>query len=474
MVVEDKKFYKEIQESLGEEGVHLHFASTIEEAQQYLKDKQFNLNGIFINPEISNKEAITLLQTYHENHIPVPLYLITDELDKLSQGLTKEDIGVHGLAKSAREVSEMVKIIQIGMQNFDQKSAIDKKDTLDRVDNPIVENDIAFIPIKVQNFITGHYSYFDIYVKLNAQKYVKLIAAGDDIDLANLRKYKLRGIEYLYIRKSVQEHYVEFCQKLADKVLASNKVSGESKIGRTLNHGQEVLKFLAVQGLDQKNIEYAQNYSTQVYKLVDKLSEQNKIIKKFLQSMASFEHAMGVSILAGLMGREYGLEAQECIEVLGLAATLHDIGLSKKRTHYSEQDDLLFYEEEKIEEELKSDSIKSSREKELKEIYYNHAAVGSQIVSRLSGINPVIKQIIFEHHKWNDGSSREQEGFHKLDEGGMVHPLAQIIGVCDEFAKLIKQVGGNRLSKQELKTFITCLVHYNESIGQLFLKTMTK
>ncbi|MBL7664501.1 MAG: HD domain-containing protein [Bacteriovoracaceae bacterium] len=474
LIVEDKKFYEKVKKSLGEENLHLHFVSTVDEAQKYLKDKQFNLNGIFINPEISNKEGVTLLKTYHENHIPVPVYLITDDLDKLSQGLTKEDMGIHGVAKSAREVTEMVKIIQIGMKEFDKARAMEVRDTLDTKDKEIQENDIAFVPIKIQNFITGQYSYFDVYIKINSNKYIKIVAAGDDFDFERIKKYNLRGTQYFYIRKNAQEHYVEFCDKLAKKVLASNKVSADMKINRTMNHGEEVLKFFAVQGLDENSLTFAKNYTTSVYELLEKVSEQNKIIKKFLKNINTYEHAIAVSILSGLMGRAYGLEAQECIEILGMAATLHDIGLSKKRTHYSEGDDLLFYEEEKIEAELKSEGLKPSREKELLEIYLGHPKRGVEMISSLKNINPTVVQIIAEHHKWNNASKDELKGFHKLEGKGMVHPLAQIVGLCDEFAKLLKLVGGQRLSRDELKTFLTSLTHYNESIGQLFIKTMTK
>jgi putative nucleotidyltransferase with HDIG domain len=469
LVIEDEAFYEDVQAELGDDSLHLHFAKDLAEARKYLEDPNFDLNGVFVNPDVSDTEGIRLLKVYHENHIPIPFYLIAADLEKYEKGLTIEKMGVHGQTKSAIEVAEMLFRIQEGMKKFEQA-----KESQD-IDDGSAEkvNDITFIPIKIQNFITGQKSYFDVYMKLNSHKYVKVIKAGDEIDLERMKKYSLRGVGILYIKKTQQEHYLNFCEKLAKKVLSTKKIHKSAKINKTFNHGQEVLKFLTAQGLDKDKIEYARSFSINVYELVTKLSGENKLIKSFMNNIVSFEHAIGVSMLAGLMGRNYGLEAQECIEVLGVAACLHDIGLCKRKTHYSEDDDLLFYEEEKIESELNDESTTQARKDELWELYKEHPQRAVEIIGKLK-LNPVVIQIIKEHHKWNDGKKDVQEGFHKLDQGGVVHPLAQIVGLCDEFSKLIRQVGNHKLQKEDLQTFLQNLAHYNENIGQLFLKTMTK
>ena len=125
----------------------------------------------------------------------------------------------------------------------------------------------------------------------------------------------------------------------------------------------------------------------------------------------TYLHSLSVCILSIALGRFLGLP-RETLRELGFGAFLHDIG--KMRI----PDNVL----------NKPGRLDDSEMAVMRE----HPALGLEIVDGSERIPESSRNVIFSHHERLDGS-----GYTEGVEGGHIHPLTQIVSVCDTYDALI-------------------------------------
>ena len=124
-------------------------------------------------------------------------------------------------------------------------------------------------------------------------------------------------------------------------------------------------------------------------------------------------HAINVSVLAMMIGRELGLEPER-MNVLGVGCLFHDIGLS----------DVPGKVLTKIEPLTRV-------EREIREM---HCSYGVDIAKRI-GLAPAVQTIIQQHHEFQDGS-----GYPKRLKGEAIDLLARIVVVANHYDNLCNPV----------------------------------
>lgn len=124
-------------------------------------------------------------------------------------------------------------------------------------------------------------------------------------------------------------------------------------------------------------------------------------------------HAINVSVLAMMIGRELGLEPER-MNVLGVGCLFHDIGLS----------DVPGKVVTKIEPLTRV-------EREIREM---HCGYGVDIAKRI-GLAPAVQTIIQQHHEFQDGS-----GYPKRLKGEAIDLLARIVVVANHYDNLCNPV----------------------------------
>lgn len=436
----------------------VHYAKSVDEAKAILSEGKIKFNCIFINPDLSEGTGVTLIRNCHAYQTAVPIYLIVESLEKLGNAITEKNIGIQGTLKDPAEIVSIAKIIENGMKQFDFQKAIDANKAIKDPEEETSEG--TLVGIKAANFLSGSKSFFDVFVRLGKNKFVKILDAGEGFEPGRLNRYMDKGLEYLYIKKEAQKYYLDFCDKLTTKIIKSDKVSATIKITQTLNQGHEVASFLQKNGLDAESLEYATSFSNNVTTLLKNVGENDKTLKAFLQNLASFEHSAGTALIAGLIARKMGYEGNDCVTVLGVAATLHDIGLYKINNVYDNFDpEHDYYDEDELEIELKNKGIAESRRRMILKTYSEHPIRGSEIVQKMNGIDKLVPQLIAQHHERINGS-----GFPGLVKNQMINPLSQIIGVADDFTKLIKRISNLKATKDELLTFPTKLEGFSGQV----------
>ncbi|MBT3585784.1 MAG: HD domain-containing protein [Halobacteriovoraceae bacterium] len=294
---------------------------------------------------------------------------------------------------------------------------------------------------------------------MRKDKFVKVLSVGDCITSNRLEKYIDKGLGHLFIKKSEQEGYVSFCQQVVAN-LHSVEIPSDSKIKMTLTSGDETLKYLKDQGLDDESIEYAKEFACNAQKTVEGLAANEETIKSLILNASVFEHSSGTALIAGLVARELGYENKKQLQNLGLAALLHDIGLFE-----SDGNDKIFLEEFDVEEELNKKSTSADRKEALSALYNDHPGNAAFMLSKIKTIDDEILLMVEQHHMRPMGRGFPTWNFQELQ----LHPLGQILAISDEYSKSLSAFGRGKINKSELNSFSKGLGSFDQKLRKAFL-----
>ena len=87
----------------------------------------------------------------------------------------------------------------------------------------------------------------------------------------------------------------------------------------------------------------------------------------------------------------------------------------------------------------------------------------------MKNINPIVAQVVAEHHERIDDS-----GFPQLIKASMINPYAQIVGVADEFSLCLKSIKSGK-NVGGIQEFMTNMSGFSPKVQriwcEIFLKT---
>jgi len=221
-------------------------------------------------------------------------------------------------------------------------------------------------------------------------------------------------------------------------------------VSQTLNLGEETMSFLKNSNVDEKSLKAASSFVSTTQDMLSQFKPQeNNIIDKFLSDVAGHDHGVGTTMVAALMAKAMGIESTYGVDILGMAALLHNIGLQKlpKDLHLEDEN------------QMTTEEVK---------IFRTHTEIGAQELSKISGINAVVIHAVKEHHV-----RRYNQGFPLNIQYGKTAVVSQIVGVSSEFvhamalSKLNPKVDPFEIMANSLKGFSLQLV-------KAFQKTMGK
>ncbi len=389
-------------------------------AQLMLADTSRQYLSIFVNLSLKDGYGLSVIRFAHRYRPSVPKFLIQNLEDK-NEFLTRNfyRLGIQACIQKTDEYSKYLNFTSISNNTFDPKIALE----MSRWNSDPVgfEKDFMvneFIPILAENFISGSRSFFDLYVKLPSNRCIKILKAGESFSDDRLINYLNKGVTHFYLKKEAQEIYLNYCDQLASTLINKSKKTHQTKSNYTLNHGHEVMKFLQQEGIKSSTLEYAKNFIGNVQDLVkdtSKKSQDNLYLNGFLNSLIAYDHGVSVALIACMVGKELGIDSHSRIEVLGIAGMLHDIGLFQLPPETHEED-----------LEIMSQAVK--------EQYFMHPILGADILKTLPGIEPITVQAVLQHHE-----RRNQLGFPNKIGPGSINRISELIGISDEFLKLIKK-----------------------------------
>jgi HD-GYP domain-containing protein (c-di-GMP phosphodiesterase class II) len=432
----DKQFLDRLRDEFSHRGGsdpvdsgHLILASDPQEVLRKLADSQVRISGFFVNPSMLNPLSIPLLQASVRHRPNVPIFFMTDGQKLPVSAMELQFLTVRGILHKPLDSTMILKTLASSLSGFDGAAAIQAAAVnTDPLETQIAAQDKDFAPIIASNYVAGSRSFFDLYVRLQSNKYVKVLRAGDSFSAERLSKYTSKGLTHFHLRKEVQERYLQYFDKLAASLLRRTDAPVSLQTTVTLNQGDEVAGFLKSRGVTEESIQHARQFVENVTLLTERMRlDRDAGIQKFLTNVALRDHAVAATILASLLARELQFQADKSVHIVGLASMFHDLALVEHQ------------------ELIDEDASKMSAEQLA--IYHAHPEKSAAMLEIHRSVDRSVIQAIQQHHE-----RRTRQGFPHRIGAGALNRVAEVIGLADEFAHVIV-----RSAKEPGKDLVTAM-----------------
>lgn len=282
---------------------------------------------------------------------------------------------------------------------------------MDRFDTDFID-----ISISVLGKVKGPLP-FDVYIRRAANAYTKLFKKGDAVDMDRFRTYEEeKKVRDLFVNIEDYRQYLLYVEQVASDVIADSSTTPPEEVLHVVKEMVSLTMFEMIvnMNIDQQSVGHA---AQTIKGCLGVLAQDPKSLVKLFQLMTTHpyvvRHSVSTSLMAILLGKALGLEAQKTLNVIGLGAFLHDIGMSR----------LPFEPEEK--EELTPEEWKMVKE---------HPQLGKRLLDAVRSVPPEVRMIVMQHHEQPNGA-----GYPDALHDKEIYYLAKIVAIADSFAALVSK-----------------------------------
>lgn len=251
-------------------------------------------------------------------------------------------------------------------------------------------------------------------------------------------KVKLREIEGLYVSEEDEALYQAYVTRHLQSIAKNRDIPTDQKAHLIYEKATETVSAMFKNPESLENVQNAQDVVNNSIEII--LSDQcavESLMKITAHDYYTHTHSVNVSIYTLSLGSFLGITGKD-LEVLGMAAILHDLGKSK------------------IDYEIinKNGKLTDDEFAEMKK----HPAFGHEIALKLGIDDERILSGIRHHHEKIEG-----RGYPDNLKGDEISYFARIIGVCDVFDALSTK----RSYKDPMSSFESLLLMKQQMAGHL-------
>jgi HD-GYP domain-containing protein (c-di-GMP phosphodiesterase class II) len=406
----DPVFLKTLSAQAGQQagGLGLLTAQDGKAANAIISDPSRRLAAIFINPAISQPSGLMVIRLAHQYRPGVPIHIVSEAGESHFSEQDQRLLAVHRVVEKPVSYAELLKLANpTHMQQGEDASAAETPKQ-----EETSEDDKNYFPVRANDFLSAERSFFNLFIRLASGHYVKVLNAGDEFTQDQLRGYLRKGLTLFYIRREEQEGYLNYCDRLAQGTLRNPSASLESKVGQMVLHGEETMRFLRNHGFKESQLEHASHFIGQINDLLRQVDfKKYKVFKAFMANLNAVEHGTGTAIVASLVASS--MKVVPPAQTLGVAALFHDLGLYQMPVELQEEDESSFTPAQW-------------------DLYRTHPSIGAQLLSSIDRFDPASAQAVALHHQRLQG-----RGFPALGDGRKPDTLAELVGISDEFVRLV-------------------------------------
>ncbi|MCB9061339.1 MAG: response regulator [Halobacteriovoraceae bacterium] len=255
----------------------------------------------------------------------------------------------------------------------------------------------------------------DVYIRINSEKFIKIIDANTMYASEIVLKYKNKGARTLFIKRENLLDFVDNISRDVLKILEVREGLDDTQNVQNANLGLSTLKEnLLSCGLSKSSIDLAQECIDISLELVKKNENiLNKVAKILDKEDYLSNHVHLINFVTTGIIEKLDWTTESTATKLILASILHDITLdtmdAAKVQNFSEKGFKFLNDSEQT-------SIK------------RHPIDAANIVKNFESFPPGIDSIIMQHHERPDGT-----GFPKGLNSKQIQPLACVFIVAEEF-----------------------------------------
>lgn len=251
-------------------------------------------------------------------------------------------------------------------------------------------------------------------------------------------KVKLREIESVYVSEEDEARYKAYVERHLQIIAKNSDIPTEQKARLVYEKASESIDLMFKNPESLENVKNAQPI---VNNFIDIILRDHCAVESLMKITAhdyyTHTHSINVSIYTLSLGSYLGIEGKD-LEVLGMAAILHDLGKSK------------------IAYEIINKNGKLTEEEFAK--MKHHPAFGHEIALKLNITDERILTGIRHHHEKIEGG-----GYPDNIKGDKISQFARIIGVCDVFDALSTK----RSYKDPMSSFQSLSLMKQQMVGHL-------
>lgn len=268
------------------------------------------------------------------------------------------------------------------------------------------------IPVSCEGFLKFNSISCDVYVKLNSDKFVKIINKDELFSTDAILRLISKGVKHFFINKSELSLYGESVTNtlygmLKAKKNKSDDVSKSQMTGKAL----EIVKTRLIKcGFSQSVLAVTEEVINLQVDMIQRTPELSKFMEKFqLFRKMNTEHSRLVSFICVAILKEIGWDSESTLHKMCLASLFHDISLP---------DDII--------NNRTADNYLINLSEIDKKIYEHHPEESAHLAKNFSSVAPGIEQVILEHHELPDGT-----GFPNNLTATHVHALSACLHLAD-------------------------------------------
>lgn len=422
LVADDDYFFRSVlTQSIQDLGYAVESVEDGSLAQTQLSLGKFDL--LISDIKMVKVSGIDLLVWTQQNHPAVPVVLMTGFYDLL-EAQQAAQLGAKGFLQKP----------------FNQESLSRAIRTALTPDEPELKDiDDQFCRISIDDFISGSSIHYDIYIRITAQKYVKIAHTGADIDANRISHYRERGVEYLYLQREDFRKYLGMNAALT-KLAAKSTIAKPRKLELCRCTSETLTSHFFNNEIDRASLEHAKNIIETSLSIATDYDDLFLILESLKNSSDYvYAHSVGVSFYAAMIGKALGWHSPLNLFKLSLGGLLHDIGKKELPTELLEKPRAL----------MSHDEVR---------LYESHPARGMELLRNNPHLPTDVIHVVHQHHEDALGT-----GYPLHLSLRRTHPMARVTMVANELCNLtFPAPGGTPLLPREafnrLATFKSALL----------------
>jgi len=402
--------------------------------EDYLLYSDFNL--VITDLKMPSRDGLEVLRIVRQSKPNVPVIILTAHgafetaveagklgaAEYLTKPLKKKYLldAVHKHANPDLALPDNIKKL-IGSKEFENWQRRDKELDLLQLKNEIISTDTipdGFAEIAFEEVIPGEAIPFDLFIQIYTSKkknkfFLSRLIKKNAVYTTGLRNILFKkGLRSVYIRDEDYRDYLKyFTTHKSMPIFREDKIRDKEKLvlyGKAI----EAIQVILTDPVDDKSIKEAVDLVDSIFRrMVKNPDTYRDMFKLFNQNAGIFNHSANVCLLTVLFGLYLGLK-QKRVNILGLGAMFHDVGLKDIDKKILEKPGPL-------------------NDAEWREIT-KHPERGFKIFESSTSFSGSAARIILEHHEETDGS-----GYPKGLKGDQIDELSHLCRIVDKFDGLI-------------------------------------
>lgn len=441
VIEQDRKFISSLQDQ-EDQRFPLSFAFNAKQALTLLRHDGAQITVAFVSTSATAANGMDVVKEIRSLRPNIPILFIDHHEEPVLTQAQWESLGCLGLVHRPKSPGDLVKPLIQRLHAQNAWDSIQASGEAKNVELAVEEKDYLSIPL--QDFLLTPKSFFNIFIRLSAGKFVKLLNAGDPIEQDFVEKYVEKKVTHLYVKESEQQSYINLCDRLVGEVLERASADVTGKAAHVLHLGENVRKGLYQSGITAERLHFADNFLEHSYQLAKMMRLEDAKIQGLIDTLVGKDHVTTTVMLSGLVAQVVGFESQKAVKMVGMAALFHDIGLYDLLPDLKDEDPSVLLPEQLA-------------------LWNKHPETGEQMLRAMGGFEEVVYQAVAQHHLRKRGDISG----HKASQ---INLVSEIIGVVDDFQNSVLT---DEFRIENLNRFIgEKLPLFSPQISEGFLKVL--